>query len=116
MQTEIIQTETTETPDTVAITRADGQTQRVLTLLPQYAQTPKRGAARTKREPQLLLAYLLTHGTTLHLTPETYAALEADGLPKHRVVNAVSDLKKYFGVPVASSRTGRKVTSYTFTL
>lgn len=126
MQTDLmVETPTTETvPDSTptmetthsTVTAEVTHTTTSYALLPQYASTPKRGARRTKREPQALLAYVLTHGPVLALTPETYAALASAGLPKHRVVNAVSDLKKYFGVPVTAARTGRTVTQYTFTL
>jgi len=102
--------------ETVQVTAPNGTTTRVVSLLPKYATTPKRNAQRIKREPEKLLAYVLEHGPIVELTPDVYARLEQRGLPKHRVVNAVSDLKKYYGMQIASSRTGRKVTSYTFSL
>jgi len=102
--------------ETVTVTAADGTTTRTVCLLPQYASTPKRAAKRVKREPEKLLAYVREHGAVVSLTPEVYAALAELGLPKHRVVNAVSDLKKYYGVQITAQRTGRTVTSYTFAL
>lgn len=102
--------------ETVQVTAPNGTTTRVVSLLPKYASTPKRNAQRIKREPEKLLAHVLEHGPIVELTPEVYALLEQRGLPKHRVVNAVSDLKKYYGMQIASTRTGRKVTSYTFSL
>lgn len=92
------------------------QTPPMTGLLPQYAKTPKRGAPRKKREPDLLLAYLLEHGPVLTMDAPTVQALVSRGLAAHRIVNAVSDLKKYYGVAVTSTRTGRTVTGYTFTL
>lgn len=115
--TETVTPVTPVTPtETVTVTAADGTTTRTVCLLPQYAKTPKRGAVRKKREPELLLAYLREQGPSLTLEPTTIATLVARGLPAHRIVNAVSDLKKYYGVPVAATRTGRKVTGYSFTL
>jgi len=88
------------------------------TYLPQYATTAKRGAARkAKKEPATLLAYAIECGPCIDVTnAETIAELTARGVPKHRIPNAVSDLKKYFGVPVTAARVGRTVISYTLTL
>lgn len=105
---------TETTPETNTMTET-GQG-RMLALLPKYATTPKRNAQRIKREPQKLLAYVLEQGPVMELTPDVYAALEQRGLPKHRIVNAVYKVKKYYGIPVSTARTGRKVTSYTFSL
>lgn len=88
------------------------------TYLPQYATTAKRGVARkAKKEPAALLAYAIEHGTRIELTdPATLDRLAERGLPKNRIPNAVSDLKKYFGVQVTTERAGRTVTSYTLML
>lgn len=108
---------TTPTPTpTVQVTAPNGATTRVVSLLPKYATTPKRNAQRMKREPEKLLAHVLEHGPVVELTPDVYALLEQRGLPKHRVVNAVSDLKKYYGIQITAARTGRTVTRYTFAL
>lgn len=102
-------------PVAATVSSETGQ-DRMLALLPKYATTPKRNAQRIKREPQKLLAYVLEQGPVVELTPDVYAALEQRGLPKHRIVNAVYKVKKYYGIPVSTARTGRKVTSYTFSL
>ena len=107
--------ETNTMTETTPVTMETGQ-RRTLALLPKYATTPKRNAQRIKREPQKLLAYVLEQGPVMELTPDVYAALEQRGLPKHRIVNAVYKIKKYYGIPVSTARTGRKVTSYTFSL
>ena len=107
--------ETNTMTETTPVTMETGQG-RMLALLPKYATTPKRNAQRIKREPQKLLAYVLEQGPVVELTPDVYAALEQRGLPKHRIVNAVYKVKKYYGIPVSTARTGRKVTSYTFSL
>lgn len=107
--------DSTTTPETTPETSAE-TTAPTGALLPKYALTPKRGASRVKREPEKLLAYVREHGAILPLDETVYAALEQRGLPKHRVVNAVSDLKKYYGIQITAARTGRKVTSYTFAL
>lgn len=120
MQTEMTTTETmtmTEPHEQVTITAPDGATTRVLCLLPQYAQTPKRGAKRKDRaEAMALYQYAVLHGGTVDLTPDALSALQAQGLQPHRVTNAAYKLRKYYGVAVQSARTGRKVTRYTVTL
>lgn len=122
MQTEMIQTETSvvtpeTTTETVTVTTAAGETTQVLSLLPQYAQTPKRGAKRKDRAEALALyQYALTQGGTVALTPEALSALHTLGLKAHRVTNAAYKLRKYYGIAVTSARTGRKVTSYTVSL
>ena len=123
MQTETMTTSETMTMtepqphEQVTITTPDGPTTRVLCLLPQYAQTPKRGAKRKDRaEAMALYQYAVTQGGTVDLTPETMQTLQGMGLKPHRVTNAAYKLRKYYGVSVSSTRTGRKVTRYTVTL
>lgn len=88
-----------------------------LTMLPQYAMTPKRGTSRKpKKEPAALLAYAIEVGGRIELTDETKRALEARGLKPHRIPNAIYDVRKYFGRQVETERQGRAVRAYTITL
>jgi len=88
-----------------------------LSMLPQFATTPKRGVARKpKREPSILLAYAIEHSGRVELTPAAKAELAQRGLPEHRIPCAVYDVRKYFGKTVIPERKGRAVAAYTITL
>ena len=90
---------------------------KIYAVLPQFQKTTKRGKVRMqKKEPTILLQYALTTGGLVVLDEPTYTLLTSMGLPKHRVVNAVSDLKKYYGMPITANRQGRVVVSYLITL
>ena len=87
------------------------------TLLPQFASTAKLGKPRKqKREAFVLLTYATEHGPRIVLTPDIIAALGVAGIPAHRISNAVSDLRKYYGIPIIPQRDGRTVVAYTLQL
>ena len=86
-------------------------------FLAQWAATPKCGRARKpKREPSALLAYAIERGAVITLDEPTLTELEPRGIKRTRIANAVCGLKKFYGVPVTASRTGRQVTAYTVQL
>lgn len=84
-----------------------------LAQLPKFATTPKRGSASRRKHtgPKVLYAYAVEHGGRVDLTPEVKAEFETRGLPTRRIHPSIYDLKKYFGVEVATERTGRVVTA-----
>jgi len=88
-----------------------------LSMLPQFATTPKRGSARKpKREPSILLAYAIEHGGRVELTQAAKADLAKRGLPEHRIPCAIYDVRKYFGKSVTAERNGRAVAAYNISL
>ena len=88
-------------------------------LLPEHATSPVRGVARKpKKAAQIILTYALEHGGRIEKTPEILEELLLRGFAKtpelvdKRLPNAISDLKKYYGLVVTTERMGRDVTAY----
>ncbi len=82
------------------------------TMIPARAMTA-RGPRKPKREALALLQYALEYGAEVVVTdPAVCAALATRGLPTHRLPNAASDLRKFYGVRVENLRDGRKTRAY----
>lgn len=90
-----------------------------MTLLPEFAKTPKRGRD-TKRpfiEPKALHSYALENGGRIDLTqPAVLQDLETRGLKANRISSATWAARHYFGMNIKSERTGRKVTALIVTV
>jgi hypothetical protein len=92
---------------------------KTMGLLPEYATTAIRGAARKPRKAAaIILKYALANGPRIDMTEKSadVHALDELGLGRARIPNAISDLQKYYGVKVTTERAGRVVITYVLEL
>jgi len=103
---------------TATVTASAPAVTGTLAILPKFDSTPKRGTPSRRKHtfPKVLYAYAVEHGGRVDLTPAVKADLVKRGLPESRLHPSIYDLRKYFGVAIASERTGRVVSALTFRL
>lgn len=82
------------------------------------ATTPRRQSAskRSCREGNILMAYAIELGGRVPMTDTHHEELERRGLQKHRIYNAVYELKKFYGMNVTDERDGKIVLAYVIPL